>query len=235
MVKDFLAVPTDGKPRPRIGIAGEILLKYHPAANLGIVGEIIEEGTEPVLGDLAAFFLYCLNDRIWQARELGGKILPAAASAFAVRCFELLRRPMRDALAGTPLAGVPTLGDMLKSLDGLVSPGQQAGEGWLLTAEMAEFARSGAAGVVCLQPFGCLPNHVTGKGTMRRLRELWPDTGFCAIDYEAGTSHANVSNRLKLFLADAQERYQSRTRASAPEKVRRVIPIHPADGSDQAR
>ena len=92
-----------------------------------------------------------------------------------------------------------------------MSPAQQAGEGWLLTAEMVEFLETGAPNVLCLQPFACLPNHITGKGVMRVLRQLYPNANLCAIDFEAGTSHANFSNRLKLFMAQARANQSKRS------------------------
>lgn len=123
MVRDFFAVPMDGTEKIRVGIVGEILLKYHPAANLGIVQEIIDEGAEPVLGDLAAFFLYCLYDHINQAKVFGGPRLKAMGAWLMIRWFEHLRGIMRKALDGTPVAGVSTLAEDLERIDGLVSAG----------------------------------------------------------------------------------------------------------------
>lgn len=229
MVRDFFAVPMDGTEKIRVGIVGEILLKYHPAANLGIVQEIIDEGAEPVLGDLAAFFLYCLYDHINQAKVFGGPRLKAMGAWLMIRWFEHLRGIMRKALDGTPVAGVSTLAEDLERIDGLVSAGQEAGEGWLLTAEMVEFIHSGTPNVVCLQPFGCLPNHVTGKGVIRRLREENPLANICAIDFEAGTSKTNVSNRLKLFLAQARENFERGIAVDEPvPTAHRIIPITPS-------
>ncbi|MDO4936608.1 MAG: acyl-CoA dehydratase activase-related protein [Sutterellaceae bacterium] len=210
MVADFMSIPMDGIEKPRVGIVGEILLKYHPVANLGIVQEIIDEGLEPVLGDLSSFFLYCLNDRIYQA-QFGGNKARAWGAKLLIQWFERVRSTMRDALAGTPLEGVSTLTEDLQHIEGLVSPGQEAGEGWLLTAEMSRFLQTGTDNVVCLQPFGCLPNHITGKGVMRHLRETRPFANLCAIDFEAGTSKTNVTNRLKLFLAQAKENFAKKS------------------------
>ena len=230
LVDDFDHLPIhEDMRKPRVGIVGEILLKYHPAANLGIVQEIIDEGAEPVLGDLAAFFLYCLYDHINQAKVFGGPRLKAMGAWLMIRWFEHLRGIMRKALDGTPVAGVSTLAEDLERIDGLVSAGQEAGEGWLLTAEMVEFIHSGTPNVVCLQPFGCLPNHVTGKGVIRRLREENPLANICAIDFEAGTSKTNVSNRLKLFLAQARENFERGIAVDEPvPTAHRIIPITPS-------
>lgn len=203
---------------------GEILLKYHPEANLDLVRTLIAEGAEPRLGDIADFVLYCFYDHIYQAKALGGSKFNASVAWLAMRYFDSLRESMKKALMNTPLPGVSSLQELLDSIKGYVSAGQQAGEGWLLTAEMIEFIRTDTPNVLCLQPFGCLPNHVTGKGVMRRLREEFEEANFCAIDFEAGTSKANVVNRLKLFL-DQAAGFSDR-----PKSVtRRTIPIVPID------
>ncbi len=209
MVADFMAIERTAEPKPRVGIVGEILLKYHPRANLDIVDEILREGAEPRLGDISSFVLYCLYDRVHQAAALEGAKLPALGAKLLIAHFERMRRAMAEALEGTPLAGVSTLKDDLATVRGWVSPGQEAGEGWLLTAEMLSFVAEGTPNVVCLQPFGCLPNHITGKGVMRAIRLRRPGANLCAIDFEAGTSRANVANRLKLFLAQARESFEA--------------------------
>ena len=234
MVADFMAIERTAEPKPRVGIVGEILLKYHPRANLDIVDEILREGAEPRLGDISSFVLYCLYDRVHQAAALEGPKLPALGAKLLIAHFERMRRAMAEALEGTPLAGVSTLKDDLETVRGWVSPGQEAGEGWLLTAEMLSFVAEGTPNVVCLQPFGCLPNHITGKGVMRAIRLRRPGANLCAIDFEAGTSRANVANRLKLFLAQARESFAggaepiSREVKKVPEEERIPVPAHDA-------
>ncbi len=224
MVQEFLSIPRIDISKPKVGIVGEILLKYHPEANLDLVSTLIAEGAEPRLGDIADFVLYCFYDHIYQAQALGGSKFNASVAWLAMRYFDSLRESMKKALMNTPLPGVSSLQELLDSIKGYVSAGQQAGEGWLLTAEMIEFIRTDTPNVLCLQPFGCLPNHVTGKGVMRRLREEFEEANFCAIDFEAGTSKANVVNRLKLFL-DQATGFSDRPKAA----VRRTIPIVPID------
>lgn len=137
----------------------------------------------------------------------------AFTSGLFVRYFESLRSIANQALSQAGFKAMPTLKEHLARLNSLMSPAQQAGEGWLLTAEMVEFLETGAPNVLCLQPFACLPNHITGKGVMRVLRQLYPNANLCAIDFEAGTSHANFSNRLKLFMAQARDNQSKRTAA----------------------
>ena len=217
MVRDFLALPMSREKKPRVGIVGEILLKYHPRANLDIVDEIINEGAEPVLGDITNFVIYCLNDNVYQARSFGGSKIKGGFSWLLIKHYESLRRPLLEAVRGTPVEGNMGLSQGLDDIRGFISEGQQAGEGWLLTAEMIDFIRTGTPNVVCLQPFGCLPNHITGKGVMRRLRSDYPQANLCAIDFEAGTSKSNVANRLKLFIAQAKENFAQEQKRAEDE------------------
>ena len=211
IVEDFAAVKRVNVKKPRVGIVGEILLKYHPQANLQVVEEILAQGAEPQLGDISSFILYCLYDPVYQAQTLDGPKVNAFFSKLTLNYLEHLRAYVNDALRGTVFGTMSTLKELLTHLNGLMSPAQQAGEGWLLTAEMVEFLHTGTPNVLCLQPFACLPNHITGKGVMRALRETVPGANLCAIDFEAGTSHANFSNRLKLFLAQAVDNLNGET------------------------
>ena len=220
LVADFAAAPRLPVVKPRVGIVGEILLKYHPQANLHIIEEILAQGAEPCLGDISSFILYCLYDPIYQAQTLKGPKMNAFISKLLARYLEHLRGLVNEALQGTPFGKMSTLKDHLSHLQGLMSPAQQAGEGWLLTAEMVEFLHTGTPNVVCLQPFACLPNHITGKGVMRALREKIPGANLCAIDFEAGTSYANFTNRLKLFLAQAANPLENA--ADKPDAARTV-------------
>ncbi len=202
---DFKKIRVDRVKKPAVGLVGEILLKYHPTANQAILDRLIAAGAEPHIGDLTMFFHYCLCDYVWQAKKMGGSQIKGIASWLMLKFFEGYRNLLREALSGTPVSYVIATRDLMAGLKGIVSPGQQAGEGWLLTAEMIEFLNAGVSNVLCLQPFGCLPNHVTGKGVIRELRETYSEANLCAIDFEPGTSETNVDNRLKLFLAQAFE------------------------------
>lgn len=208
MTDDYLRVPVLTHHMPRAGVVGEILLKYHPEANQHIVDEMIAQGVEPVVGDLSSFFLYCLYDDVYRAERYGDSKVKALMAKTLIAWIESMRKDAAKILEGTPFPKPESLAAGLEHIRGVVSAGQQAGEGWLLTAEMMECLHEGIPNVVCLQPFGCLPNHITGKGVMRSLRERFPEANLCAIDFEAGTSHANVSNRLKLFLKQAKERFR---------------------------
>lgn len=211
IVKVFTAIELNGRKHPKVGIVGEILLQYHPKANLATADRLREAGAEPVLPDLATFFLYCLADPIWQSKHAEGSKLSAWVSSVLLNYVEKLRLAASCAMGpGHPLGHMPALQTYLNRVDGLISPGQQAGEGWLLAAEMAEFLATGVDNVVCLQPFGCLPNHITGRGIMSALRNLYPKANLIGIDFEGGTAESNVSNRLKLFMTRAHRNETSR-------------------------
>ena len=205
MVKDFADVETIDEKKPQVGIVGEILLKYHPQANLEILEELFAEGAEPRLGDISSFLLYCLYDPVFQAKALKGPKMQALASGFLLDYFESLRAIANEALCAGGFTPMPTIKDHLMRLKNLMSPAQQAGEGWLLTAEMIEYLETGASNILCLQPFACLPNHIVGKGVIKHLREAYPDANIVAVDYDPGASEVNQINRIKLMLSAAEK------------------------------
>ena len=206
IVRDFSAIRQAHAPLPRVGIVGEILLKYHPDANNQVIRHIMEEGGEPVLTDLMDFFLYCLLDPVYLWRHMGGKAFPAFSNWLLIKRIESLRDAMRRALEGSRFLPVSRIADLARSVRGIVSTGNQAGEGWLLTAEMLELIDHGVGNVLCLQPFGCLPNHITGKGVLKELKRIRPHANLMAVDYDPGSSEANQLNRIKLFMTMAHSR-----------------------------
>lgn len=206
IVQAFAAIEVNPvQNKPRVGIVGEILLKYHPKANLDLMNQLIAEGAEPVIGDISSFLLYCLNDSVFQAKYLKGSWVRATGSWLIAHRFNHMRNAIIKVLKHSNFEGLTPFNDYKKAIEGLISAGQQAGEGWLLTAEMIDYIEHGIKNVLCVQPFACLPNHVTGKGVMRAIRMAYENTNLCSIDYEAGTAQSNVSNRLKLFLTQAKE------------------------------
>ena len=215
IVADFEQIPLRNETRPKVGIVGEILLKYHPTANNDLVEHIIAEGAEPVLGDITAFVLYCLHDVVYQAQHLGASKVKAFLSHLTLQHFERYRLIIIKALSGTKFLPPPTFEELMAAGQKLVSLGQQAGEGWLLTAEMVDFIEHGVSNILCVQPFACLPNHITGKGMMRPLRELYPEANTCSIDFEAGSAQSNVLNRIKLFITQAKENLLAQEQAQA--------------------
>ena len=206
IIADFDAVPVSDIPKPRVGIVGEILVKFAPAANNHLVELLEAEGAEAVVPDLLDFMLYCFYNQIYKAEELGMSKKTAIVSRFGIDAIELLRAPARKAFEKSrhfdPPVSIYQLVDYAKSI---VSIGNQTGEGWFLTGEMVELIHSNVNNIVCTQPFGCLPNHVVGKGVIKELRKHYPLANIVAIDYDPGASEVNQLNRIKLMLSTAQK------------------------------
>jgi predicted nucleotide-binding protein (sugar kinase/HSP70/actin superfamily) len=206
MVRDFDTLPVSGPRKPRVGVVGEILVKFHPTANNGIVDLIESEGAEAVVPDLTDFLLYATFGGQFRRRSLAGSLQGAIVSRAAIAIMEMFRRPQKKALARSSRFHPPsTIYELAKGVDGIVQLGNVTGEGWFLTAEMAELIHEEVDAIACIQPFACLPNHVTGKGMIRELRRRHPGVTVAAIDYDPGASEVNQLNRLKLLLASARE------------------------------
>jgi predicted CoA-substrate-specific enzyme activase len=212
MVRDFDSLPLRGARKPRVGVVGEILVKFHPTANNGIVDLIEAEGAEAVVPDLTDFLLYALYGGQFRRRRLAGSLKGALLSRAAIAMIELFRRAQKRALARSVRFHPPSsISELAAGVDGIVQLGNVTGEGWFLTAEMTELIRDGVEAIACIQPFACLPNHVTGKGMIRELRRRHPEVTVAAIDYDPGASEVNQLNRLKLLLASARDAHISRT------------------------
>ncbi len=211
IVADFDALPLrENLRKPKIGVVGEILVKFHPGANNDLVGNIEAEGGEAVVPDLMDFFLYCGYGALFGRKHYGGALKSVFISEAVTRLIEWLRDTMRRALSRSErFQAPPRLNHMAKLTDGIASLGNQAGEGWLLTAEMIELLETGVPNIVCVQPFACLPNHITGRGMLKPLKERYPTANIVAIDYDPGVSEVNQINRLKLMMSVAHSSLQT--------------------------
>ena len=207
MVKDFDELEIDEElVKPRVGVVGEILVKYHPMANNNIVAILEKEGAEAVVPDLTDFLMYCCYNSTYKYKYLSKGYLPKLGSDIAIKYMEYYRKPLRKALRNSNRFHEPmTVYELAEEAERLVSIGNQYGEGWLLTAEMLELIHNGAENIVCVQPFGCLPNHITGKGVIKAVREEYPQANIVAIDYDPGASEVNQLNRIKLMLSTAHD------------------------------
>ncbi len=206
MVEDFDAIPITGQEKPRVGIVGEILVKFAPAANNHLVELLESEGAEAVVPDLLDFMLYCFYNQIYKADKLGMSKKAALISRLGIDALEFLRGSAAKALEKSKNFTPPTsIYKLVEYAKPIVSIGNQTGEGWFLTGEMVELIHSGVNNIVCTQPFGCLPNHVVGKGVIKALRAEYPLSNIVAIDYDPGASEVNQLNRIKLMLSTAQK------------------------------
>ena len=203
IIEDFDNLPVDkSKPKPRVGVVGEIYVKFHPSANNHINELIEKEGGEVVTSGLLDFFLYCAMDSTYRAKHLDGTWLSGFFGSLAREVLELYRLPYAKAVAASKhFDPLQRMTKVAKEAAHYIDLGNQCGEGWFLTGDMIDLIEKGAKQVVCLQPFGCLPNHVSGKGMVKTLSEAYPDVRIAAIDYDPGSSAVNQANRLKLLLA----------------------------------
>lgn len=203
-VKDFDSLPLRPQKKARVGVVGEILVKFHPTANNEIIKTIEAEGAEAVLPDLTDFFFYTFSTGIFRHEKLAFPSSTEANAKLLVWFLELYRRKMKKYLRTSKRFTPPSsIYDLMDKVDDIVQLGNITGEGWFLTAEMVELITSGVPTVACVQPFACLPNHVTGKGMIKELRRRFPEANIAAIDYDPGASEVNQLNRLKLLLANA--------------------------------
>ncbi len=206
MIAEFDAIPVLDIKKPRVGIVGEILVKFSPAANNKLVELLEHEGAEAVVPDLMDFMFYCFYNQLYKAENLGTSKKAASISRFGIKAIQMLRKPMSEAFAASRHFIPPAdIYETAKHAEEIVSIGNQTGEGWFLTGEMLELINSDAPNIVCTQPFGCLPNHVVGKGVIKELRNRHPEANIVAIDYDPGASEVNQLNRIKLMLSTAQK------------------------------
>ena len=207
MIRAFDQLPLRNIPRkPRVGVVGEILVKYHPDANNHVVDLIESQGCEAVLPGVCDFMVNGISNAEWNEEMLGtgGQV---GVKKIVLKAADAYRAPM---IAGFKAShgkfDIPAhITDLREKAASVTSLGVQAGEGWLLTGEIIELIQSGAPNIVCAQPFACLPNHVTGRGMFGKIRRTYPEANIVSIDYDPGASEANQLNRIKLMIAAAKK------------------------------
>jgi predicted nucleotide-binding protein (sugar kinase/HSP70/actin superfamily) len=200
---DEIALAEGGR-KPRVGLVGEILVKFHPGANNDVIGLVESEGAEAVMPDLMGFLLYSAHSASFKRRYLDGSLAASAASSLIIKIIERYGRIMNLRLAESArFSASHSIGELAAGASEILSLGNTTGEGWLLTAEMLQLIREGASNIICMQPFACLPNHVTGKGMIKELKRRYPQANIVAVDYDPGASEVNQLNRIKLMLSVA--------------------------------
>ncbi len=217
MAEDFHRIPREKRERTKVGIVGEIYVKYAAFGNNGLEAFLLSQGCEVMVPGVLGFFQYCFANTETDRRYYGSPLVNALVGKLALLVADSWEREMLRALADYPEFVPPVSFDRVKVLaDRVIDRGVKMGEGWLLPGETAELIEKGYSNVVCAQPFGCLPNHIVGKGTIRRLRELYPEANIFPVDYDAGASKVNQENRIKLMLAMAREREEGLSGNRAP-------------------
>ena len=204
IVKAFDTLEINNEVKPKVGIVGEILVKYHPTANNNIVDVLEKEGAEVVVPELLDFFLYCCYNSKFKNRYLSGSSIVKTGCDIAISYIESYRKVVKKELQNSERFGYPSsINNLAKKAANVVSLGNQTGEGWLLTGEMVELIESDVNNIVCIQPFACLPNHITGKGMIKALKSKYPLANIVAVDYDPGASEVNQLNRIKLMMSVA--------------------------------
>lgn len=233
IIRDFDALPRkEGLVKPKVGIVGEILVKFSPLANNHIVELLEAEGAEAVMPDLLDFMFYCMYNQSYKAEHLGGRKDYKFWGKIGIKALEKFRNTARVELENsrhfTPPAHIEHLAEMAAPHVGI---GNETGEGWFLTGEMMELLDEGVPNIVCCQPFGCLPNHVVGKGVIKELRATHPDANIIAVDYDPSASEVNQLNRIKLLLNTAQKNLEAEKKAAEAgrnkdEHERELVGVH---------
>ena len=231
IVDDFEKIEwKKGLEKPRVGIVGEILIKYHPFGNNYAANLLEKEGAEVVLPDFLGFVKFIASNKVISNQMLKNDNKKAALFAVAIKLIDLFEKDTRKALAKSKKGYLPTsniwhLADNVKSV---LSTGNQTGEGWFLTAEMLEYMENGIPNIICVQPFACLPNHVVGKGVIKTIRDMYPEANIVPVDYDPGASEANQTNRIKLLMTVAKDnlKKQQKERKIAEKENKEKINVN---------
>lgn len=205
MLNDFAALPKTKEQKPKVGIVGEIYVKYSPLANNHLNEFLLSEGCEPNVPGLLDFVLYCASDSINDSKIYDKKTKKSILFSIG---YDVLYKFQKQQIKVIEEHGVfqppHDFEHLRKCADKYINQGVKMGEGWLITAEMAALAETGTKNIICAQPFGCLPNHIVAKGMSRVIKEAYPDANIVAIDYDPGATKVNQENRIKLMLANAK-------------------------------
>ena len=224
-VRDFDSLPiNEGLKKPRVGIVGEILVKYMPLANNHLVELLEGEGAEASLPGMIGFLQYCFRNNEYRHEHLGTSRLSGMVGSMLLNFTRFLGKPMRHALDKSRHFSAPEdISHIEKCAKEVISIGNQCGEGWYLAGEIVSLIKSGVNNVVCTQPFGCLPNHIAGKGIIRKLKELYPEANVIAIDYDPSASRVNQVNRIKMMLDFVDIKKEETKSETIPESTEEMV------------
>ena len=205
IVNDFARVPLQRTQKLKVGIVGEIYVKFSPLGNRDLVRFLEQQDCEVRLPGLMGYIEYCIANMKLDTDFYGMKPVLGKICDQILSIVDGLGTSMSDALQAKGFYGESSFRSIMEKPEGILSLGVKMGEGWLLTAEMIELIESGYTNIICAQPFGCLPNHIAGKGVIRRIREKYPQANITAVDYDPSSTKVNQENRIRLMLAVGQE------------------------------
>lgn len=204
IIADFEAIPITGEEKARVGVVGEIYVKFSALGNNHLEEFLLSEGAEPVVPGLTDFMIFKIYNRVVDVDIYGGSFAKKEVCEFFMGYIQKCQHDMIDALEKSRFRAPGDFEQLRQLVQGYLGEGCKMGEGWLLTAEMLELIHSGTNNIVCTQPFGCLPNHIVGKGMIRALKDNYPDSNIVAIDYDPSATKINQENRIKLMLANGK-------------------------------
>lgn len=206
IVEDFDSIKLNSVKKVKVGIVGEIFVKFSPYGNNELEKFLIDEGAEPVIGGVVDFCLYCISNGITDYQLYGEKSVKAFLQWIGLKILEKKQNDARKVIEKfSTFTPMPSFSDIMKSRKGFISKGVKMGEGWLLTAEMLDLCENGVKNIVCAQPFGCLPNHIVGKGMIKGIKDKVQDANIVSVDYDFSSTKANQENRIKLMLENAKK------------------------------
>lgn len=212
IIKEYQEIPVQIKNLPKVGIVGEILIKYHHYGNHDLAKTLEKEGCEVTVPELMGFVKYCVYNNIVKKELLKTSKTNSVISKKILDIIDFYESTVRKELISTRFQGPTNIYELANNVNKVLSKGNQTGEGWFLTAEMIELMKEGINNIVCVQPFACLPNHIVGKSVIKKIKELYPNANIVAIDYDPGSSESNQINRLKLMLSVAKDNMRSKNR-----------------------
>ena len=206
IVEDFTKIPVKNVSKTKVGVVGEIYVKYSSMANNDLENFLVNQDCEVMVPGVMGFMMFKIDNRIEDINLYGGNPAKKKVCQLLMKYCEMLEKMLYNAVSENSEFLPPSKYAHIKQLiTGVVGLGNKMGEGWLLTAEMLELAESGYGNIICAQPFGCLPNHIVGKGMIRKVKEIYPKANIVPIDYDPGATKVNQENRIKLMLAVARE------------------------------
>ena len=210
IIKEYNNIEIKQKNKPKVGIVGEILIKYHAFGNVHLVEKLEAEGAEVHAPELMGFVKYCAYNAVIKSRLLKTSKKTSIINHLALNIIDFYEHEAKKMLKKTRYEGVSNIYKLADNVEGILSTGNQTGEGWFLTGEMVELIKTGVNNIVCVQPFACLPNHIVGKAVIKKIRTLYPEANIVAIDYDPGASHTNQVNRIKLMLTVAKDNLKNK-------------------------
>lgn len=226
IVSDFEKIELDTSViKPKVGIVGEVLIKYHPFGNNFVADKLEQEGAEVILPDFMGFIKFIATHKITFNKLIKTDAIKAKLFKTAIKLIDLLEKPVISALNNSKKGYLLpcNIWDLEEKVNDILSIGNQTGEGWFLTAEMIEYIEHDIPNIVCVQPFACLPNHVVGKGVIKTIRSKFPEANIAPIDYDPGASEANQTNRIKLMMTVAKDNLKNKNNINKEIKKENYI------------